>query len=158
MSDTKQQAAAWMNLQQASRVIDGRLEERIREAAGLSLAEYETLFRLKLASSHPPQMSEVADLLINSASGMTRIADRLARSGLVARETPEGNRRVVLLRLTDRGSEVLEKADRAFSEALDDLFASHLTEAELTDLRRLMRKLLESNGAWTAARCLPGET
>jgi DNA-binding MarR family transcriptional regulator len=157
MADTQEQVTAWMNLQQVNRVLEGVLEHRVREVAGLSLPEFEALFRLLIASGHPLQMSEIASQLINSPSGMTRIADRLERDGLIERETPADNRRVVLVKLTDKGRKVLNQADEAFREALRESFSSHLSESELAELRRLMRKLLEGNSAWTAARCSPGE-
>ena len=157
MADKRAQVTAWMNLQQVNRVLEDVLELRVREAADLSLPEYEALFRLRIASGHPLQMSEMAAQLINSPSGMTRIADRLEKDGLIERETPPDNRRVVLVKLTDRGRKVLAQADQAFRNALDESFSSHLSDAELADLRGLMRKLLEANGAWTAARCSPGE-
>jgi DNA-binding MarR family transcriptional regulator len=158
MADTKEQVTAWMNLQQVNRVLEGVLEHGVKEVVDLSLPEYEALFRLQLASGHPLHMSEIAAQLINSPSGMTRIADRLEKDGLIERETPPDNRRVVLVKLTERGREVLDKADHAFREALSKSFSSHLSESDLGELRRLMRKLLEGNSAWTAARCSPGET
>ena len=157
MADTQEQVTAWMNLQQVNRVLEGVLEHRVKEVADLSLPEYEALFRLQIASGHPLQMSEIASQLINSPSGMTRIVDRLDRDGLIERETPADNRRVVLVKLTDHGRKVLNRADEAFRQALRESFSSHLSEAELADLRRLMRKLLEGNSAWTPARCSPGE-
>jgi DNA-binding MarR family transcriptional regulator len=157
MADTKEQVTAWMNLQQVNRVLEGLLERRVKEVAELSLPEYQALFRLQIASGHPLHMSQIASQLINSPSGMTRIADRLERVGLIERETPADNRRVVLVKLTDRGRKVLNQADQAFREALRESFSSHLSESELAELRRLMRKLLEGNSAWTAARCSPGE-
>jgi DNA-binding MarR family transcriptional regulator len=157
MADTKEQVTAWMNLQQVNRVLEGLLERRVREATDLSLPEYQALFRLQIASGHPLHMSEIASQLINSPSGMTRIADRLEKGGLIERATPQDNRRIVLVELTDRGREVLAEADRAFREALQESFSSHLSESDLAELRRLMRKLLEGNSAWTAARCSPGE-
>lgn len=157
MADRKEQVTTWINLQQVNRVLEGVLEHRVREVADLSLPEYEALFRLEIASGYPLHMSEIASQLINSPSGMTRIADRLERDGLIERKTPPDNRRVVLIRLTDHGREVLERADQAFRGALQESFSSHLSERDLADLRRLMRKLLEANSAWTAARCSPGE-
>jgi DNA-binding MarR family transcriptional regulator len=157
MIDAKEPLRAWMNLQQVNRVLEGVLEHRVREVADLSLPEYEALFRLRIATGHPLQMSEIASQLINSPSGMTRIADRLEKDGLIERGTPPDNRRVVLVKLTDRGREVLERADQAFRRGLEESFSSHLSEGELADLRRLMRKLLEGNSAWTPARCSPGE-
>ena len=157
MADAKQQVTAWINLQQVNRVLEGVLDRRLREVADLSLPEYEALFRLQVASGQPLHMSEIASQLISSPSGMTRIADRLEKDGLIERKTPPDNRRVVLVRLTDSGREVLAAADQAFRATLEESFSSHLSEGELADLRRLMRKLLEGNSAWTAARCSPGE-
>lgn len=159
MADVKEQVGTYMNLQQTSRVLESLLDDRLRAAADLSLAEYEALFRLERASDHHPlQMSEMASLLINSPSGMTRIADRLEKQGFISRQTPRDNRRVVLVKLTGKGRRVLERADKAFLSALRESFGAHLSDADLTELRRLMRKLLESNGAWTDARCLPADS
>lgn len=153
MPNTEQQVVTFRNLQQASRVLDSLLEARVRAAADLSLAEYEALFRLQRASDHHLQMSEIASLLINSPSGMTRIADRLEKDGLISRETPRDNRRVVVMTLTAKGRRKLERADKAYLDALGESFGNHMTPGDLADLRRLMRKLLESNGAWSDVRC-----
>jgi DNA-binding MarR family transcriptional regulator len=149
------QVTAWMNLQQANRVLDGVFEHRLRTQANLSMAEYELLFRLQVAAGQPLQMSQIAAQLINSPSGTTRIADRLEKDGLIARETPRDNRRVVEVTLTKHGKRVLEKADVAFRAALHESFAAHLSERELATLRALMRKVLEGNDAWSEARCSP---
>jgi DNA-binding MarR family transcriptional regulator len=149
------QVSAWINLQQANRVIEGLLEHRLQSEVDLSWAEFELLMRLQVAAGHPLQMSEIAAQLINSPSGTTRIADRLERAGLIERETPAANRRVVHVKLTERGQDVLEHADRAFREVLHESFATHLTDGEVVELRGILRKLLERNGAWTETRCDP---
>jgi DNA-binding MarR family transcriptional regulator len=143
-----------MNLQQTNRVIQSLLEERLQAEADLSWAEFELLWRLQLAAE-PLQMSEIADQLLGSPSGITRMADRLEQDGLISRQTPRENRRVVNVRLTDRGRSVLAEARRTFAEGLGESFSAHISEAEVTSLRRLMRKLLEGNGAWVEARCEP---
>jgi DNA-binding MarR family transcriptional regulator len=150
------EVATWLNLQQANRVLDGVLDRAVQEAAGLSMAEYEVLFRLQVAGGGPLQMTQIATQLITSPSGTTRIADRLEDDGLITRETPRENRRVVEVTLTPHGKRVLDKAGTAFRQALRDAFSSHLSEREQATLRTLMRKLLEGNGAWSAARCSPG--
>jgi DNA-binding MarR family transcriptional regulator len=156
IGEGKLQLVAWLNLQQANRVLDALLERRLRAETGLSTAEYEVLFRLQFSVGHPLQMSEIADLLLSSPSGTTRIADRLEKNGLITRETPRRNRRVVQVTLTERGLRVLEKADTVFREALRESFAAHLSLSDLDDVRRLMRKVLEGNGAWSESRCSPG--
>jgi DNA-binding MarR family transcriptional regulator len=149
------QVTAWINLQQANRVIEAFLEHRLQSEVDLSWAEFELLMRLQVAAGHPLQMSEIAAQLINSPSGTTRIADRLERAGLIERETPAANRRVVHVKLTQRGQEVLEQADRAFREVLHETFAAHLTDSDVAELRGMLRKLLERNGAWSETRCDP---
>ncbi len=152
------QVATWLNLQQANRVLDGILDHRLKTAAGVSMAEYEALFRLSHAGDKPMQMAQIATQLIASPSGTTRIADRLARDGLITRHTPHENRRVVELNLTPKGRRVLEKAGRAFRETLRESFSANLSGRDMETLRGLMRKLLEGNGAWNDARCSPGLT
>jgi DNA-binding MarR family transcriptional regulator len=149
------EVSTWINLQQANRVIEAALETRLQSSVDLSLAEFELLMRLQVAAGHPLQMSQIAAQLINSPSGTTRIADRLERAGLIERETPRENRRVVHVKLTERGREVLGRADRAFREVLQEVFASHLTEDEVASLRASLRKVLEGNGAWSEERCDP---
>jgi DNA-binding MarR family transcriptional regulator len=147
--------STWINLQQANRVIEAVLETRLQSAVDLSLAEFELLMRLEVAADHPLQMSQIAAQLINSPSGTTRIADRLERASLIERETPRENRRVVHVKLTARGREVLGRGDLAFREGLQEVFGSHLSDAEVASLRSTLRKLLEGNNAWTEARCAP---
>lgn len=152
---TQDQVSTWINLHQTRRVIQARLEERLHKETNLSWAEFELLMRLQISAAHPPQMSEIAAQLVGSPSGTTRIADRLARDGLIVRETPRENRRIVRVQLTDRGRQVLAEADETFRTALQDAFGEHLTEGEVNELRALLRKLLERNGAWQDARCAP---
>jgi len=147
--------STWINLQQTNRVIEGVLAARLQNAVELSLAEFELMMRLQVAAGHPLQMSQIAAQLINSPSGTTRIADRLERAGLIERETPRENRRVVHVKLTAKGRDVLGRADHAFREGLHDVFGSHITEAEVVSLRATLRKLLEGNDAWTEERCQP---
>ena len=152
---TRERVTAWVNLQQANRVIQALLEESLKAATDLSWAEFEVLWRLEAAAMHPLQMNEIAEQLLGSPSGITRMADRLAKDGLIARETPRENRRVVHVKLTERGASVLASARDAFGEALGQTFSAHLSEADVTALRRLTRKLLEGNGAWVESRCNP---
>ena len=152
---SQDQVSAWMNLRQAGRVIQTRLEERLHKEADLSWAEFELLMRLRISAAHPLQMSQIAAQLVGSPSGTTRIADRLERDGLIVRETPRENRRIVRVQLTDRGREVLADADEIIRTNVQEVLGDHLTETEVTELRALLRKLLERNGAWQDERCAP---
>lgn len=146
----------WINLHQTARIIEQRLEERLRSETDLSWPEFELLMRLQVSSSQPLQMSEIAAQLVGSPSGTTRIADRLEKAGLIVRETPRENRRIVRVQLAAKGKRVLAQADETFRATLQEAFGDHLTEGEVSDLRARLRKLLEKNGAWQEARCDPG--
>jgi DNA-binding MarR family transcriptional regulator len=155
-SATQDQVSTWINLHQVVRIIQARLEERLQAETNLSWPEFEVLMRLQVATGHPLQMGEIAAQLVGSASGTTRIADRLEKDGLIVRETPKENRRIVRVLLTDKGKKVLVNADETFRTTLQETFGEHLTDAQVADLRASLRRLLEKNGAWQEARCDPG--
>jgi DNA-binding MarR family transcriptional regulator len=147
--------ATWINLYQTVRVIQARIDERLRAETDLSWPEFELLMRLEVAADRPLQMSEIAAQLVGSPSGTTRIADRLEKDGLIVRETPRENRRIVRVQLTDQGRKVLRQADQTFRTTLQENFSDHLGDNEVAELRRALRHLLEKNGAWQEARCDP---
>lgn len=153
---TEEQVTTWINLHQTVRVLQSRLEARLQAETELSWPEFELLMRLEIAAAHPLQMGEIAAQLVGSPSGTTRIADRLERSGLIARETPRENRRIVRVRLTEDGRRLLARANEVFRGALQEVLGEHMSEREMDSLRQTLRKLLEKNGAWEDARCSPG--
>lgn len=146
---------AWLNLQQAARVLHERTEERLRQVTNLSWSEFELLWRLRLAAHGPLQMSEIATRLLTSPSGSTRIVDRLERAGLIQRETPAENRRVVLVSLTASGRDVVARAEMAMREVLAESFSAALSNEDAQALRGILGNLLRHNGAWYADRCEP---
>jgi DNA-binding MarR family transcriptional regulator len=152
---SQDQVTTWINLHQTARIVQAKIEERLRASTDLSWAEFELLMRLKVAATRPLKMSEIAAQLVGSPSGTTRIADRLENDGLIVRETPRENRRIVRVQLTEKGRTVLTAADKIFRTTLQQAFGDHLTGGEVTELRGLLRRLLECNGAWQEARCAP---
>jgi DNA-binding MarR family transcriptional regulator len=152
---SQDQVTTWINLHQTVRVLQARIEERLRVETDLSWPEFELLMRLELAAGLRLQMSEIAAQLVGSPSGTTRMADRLEKDGLIVRETPRENRRIVRVQLTDHGRKVLGEADKTFRTTLHETFGAHLGDNEVAELRRVLRNVLEKNGAWQEARCDP---
>jgi DNA-binding MarR family transcriptional regulator len=150
-----ERAGAWMNYVQTYRVIQAAVEDRLAAETGLSWSELEALMRLAISPGRQLKMIDIAEQLIASKSGITRLVDRLEADGLIAREIPHDNRRVIYARITEAGLAALGKADAVFMAALDDAFSRHLSDTELLQLRAVLRKLLEGNGAWEDHRCLP---
>jgi DNA-binding MarR family transcriptional regulator len=76
-------------------------------------------------------MSELAQSVLLSQSGVTRLVDRLVRSGLVVREGCSEDRRVMYARLTDEGREALIEARPTLIEGVRQRFLARFDDAEL---------------------------
>ncbi|MBO0827802.1 MAG: MarR family transcriptional regulator [Streptosporangiales bacterium] len=86
------------------------LDRDLREHHDLSLAEYEVLVRLSEAGDRSMRMAELAEFSNQSRSRLSHTVDRLARDGLVARNTCDDDRRGVWAILTDAGFRRLAEA------------------------------------------------
>jgi DNA-binding MarR family transcriptional regulator len=142
----------WLHIQQGVVAVQDAMNAIIEAEAGCTLIEHSTLYRLKQADDGL-RMGELAELLAISPSGVTRLIDRLARRGWVARAQPEGSRREVLARLTPEGLVALNTKTRpAYHRAVEQCFSGLLTERDLADLRRIGHKLLAGHDRWDAKR------
>jgi DNA-binding MarR family transcriptional regulator len=79
-------------------------------------------------------MSELAERVMFSPSGLTRMVDRLVRDGLVQRDRFEGDARVMLARLTDRGRQVLRRAAKTHLRGIRQHFTGQLSPAQLQNV------------------------
>ena len=84
---TASELAAWRGLLRAHSALAQELDLELRETHDLSLHEYEVLLLLSEAPGGRMRMSELATAVLLSQSGLTRLVDRLARSGSVERTT-----------------------------------------------------------------------
>ncbi|KAB2346109.1 MarR family winged helix-turn-helix transcriptional regulator [Actinomadura rudentiformis] len=115
------------------RIAGRELERR----CGLRHAAFEVLLNLSRTSSNHPTMGELADRLILTSGGMTRLIDRMENAGLVHRYTAPDDRRRQLVGLTEAGQAKLAEAvavhtetlRRHFSGPLDDDAHRQLVEA-----------------------------
>ena len=86
-------------------------------------------------------MNELADRILYSKSGFTRVVDRMEEMGLIRRVRPENDRRSILVVLTDAGAETLERARRYHRDGIERHFAQHLTDADVKALTRALEKV-----------------
>jgi DNA-binding MarR family transcriptional regulator len=146
---------AWMNLLQAHAVITTRIENELETSCGLSLAEHQVLVRLAGSRDRRFRMYDLADVLLLSKSGTTRLVDRLEKRGLVARRLCEADRRVVYAALSPAGERAVEEAHSILASAIERSFSRHLSDEDIATLRGSLRRLLEGNEAWADHRCSP---
>jgi DNA-binding MarR family transcriptional regulator len=121
-----------------------RFAEQLAEH-GLSPLEFEVLLRLARTPDQRLRMSDLAEQVLMSASGLTRVADRLEAAGLLLRATCDEDRRGTWAVLTDAGLRRLLAALPGHLDVVDRWFTGVLTDAELetvTDVLRRVRDLV----------------
>jgi DNA-binding MarR family transcriptional regulator len=122
---------AWQALLHAHHQVTRRLDAELRAEHELSLNAYDVLLRLARAPGRSLRMTELAEKVMLSPSGLTRVVDRLVADGLVRRDRFEGDARVTLARLTDRGRQVLRRAAGTHLRGIREHFTGQLSAAQL---------------------------
>jgi DNA-binding MarR family transcriptional regulator len=123
--------AAWRGFLRVHSGIVRELNTELELTHALPLAHYEVLLYLDAAPCGKLTMSELAQYVLLSQSGVTRLVDRLVRSGLVVREGCSEDRRVMYARLTDEGREALIEARPTLIEGVRQRFLARFDDAEL---------------------------
>lgn len=115
--------------------------ERDLTPMGLTLGDYQVLVFLSEAEGRRMRMTDLAELLQLSPSGLTRRLDALVRRGLVCREGSAADRRVMLAVLTDEGWQTLVAAAPVHVESVRKRLIDVLDEDELTALADIFEKV-----------------
>ena len=100
----------------------------------MSLTDYDVLLRLARGPETGLRMTELADRVMLSPSGLSRMVDRLADGGLVKRSRFEGDGRVMLVQLTERGRRALLRAARTHLHGIRQHFTGRLSETQLRNV------------------------
>jgi DNA-binding MarR family transcriptional regulator len=122
---------AWQALLHAHHKVTRKLDAELRAEHDLPLTDYDVLLRLARAPGRSLRMTELAGKVMMSPSGLTRVVDRLVAGGLVKRDRFDGDGRVMLARLTDRGLRVLRRAARTHLRGIQEHFTGRLSQAQL---------------------------
>jgi DNA-binding MarR family transcriptional regulator len=138
---TGEQLIAWRTLLIAHAQITRRLEAELAAEHDLPLASYDVLLQLAEADGRALRMIELADRVLLSRSGLSRLVDRLVREGLVERAPCLEDARGTLAVLTPAGLNRLRDASVTHLRGVHDHMTSRLEDAELAELARLLTKL-----------------
>jgi DNA-binding MarR family transcriptional regulator len=118
------------------------LDAELQDAGKLSFRWYDVLVQLEEAGDGVP-MNEIASRILASKSGLTRVIDRMEEAGLVRRERPEDDRRVVLVFMTEKGQEALRESRVVHRDGIRRHFTEHLDARELEQLGEMLQKVRE---------------
>jgi DNA-binding MarR family transcriptional regulator len=133
---------AWRAFLFAHAQVRRQLERELQAEQGLSLAEYEVLLFLAYAPDRQRRMSELADLMVLSRSGATRLVDRLEGDGLVERVTCDTDRRGQWAHLTQDGYDRLRAASPTHLRGIAEHFLDRIPADELDALHATMDRVI----------------
>lgn len=119
------------------------LESDLIAEQRLTLAAYDVLSALAEAPERRLRMTELADAVLLSRSGVTRLVDRLERLGLVSRVRVDSDGRGVLAVITDRGEDRLRIASATHLNGVARYFVSAAEGSELEALARTCERLAD---------------
>jgi DNA-binding MarR family transcriptional regulator len=139
-SPPREALAAWRVFFECALALPDVLDAELRAAGKLTLRWYDVLVSLEDEAEGLP-MTELANRILASKSGLTRVIDKMEGEGLVRRERPPGDRRVVLVRLTDAGRAALEDARAVHRDGIRRHFAELLDAGELAQVAAVLDKV-----------------
>ncbi len=121
------------------------LAQQLEEHCHMPLAFFEVLMELRREPSGRLKMNQVADAIVHSSGGTTRLIDRMVDAQLVERQLCPSDRRAVHVAITDEGQQRLDDALRVHLNYLDETLAGRLDCAERTTLAKLLAKLNDAH-------------
>ena len=139
-SPSSERLLAWRLYFESALALNDLLDTELQQAVGIPQRWYDVLVHLEESPQGIP-MNELAERILYSKSGFTRVVDRMEEAGLVQRIRPDNDRRTILICLTDKGTETMERARRHHRDGIQRHFAQHLTDADVKALSRALEKV-----------------
>jgi DNA-binding MarR family transcriptional regulator len=146
------QLTAWVRFLRAHAALTRRLSADLVAEHGLTINDYEVLLHLSRAPDFALRRVDLADRVLLTASGITRLLEGLERAGYVERGDCPTDRRVIYARLTAAGRQKLREAAGTHLAGIRSLFTERFDEEELEVLASLLGRL---PGADEDTNCAP---
>lgn len=145
-----EELTAWRGTLEAYAQVTQALDAQMRSEHGLSVSAYEVLMFLGEAPDRRMRMSAIADRVLLSRSGLTRLVDRLCELGYLTRSAAETDGRGLYATLTDAGAAKLEEARLTHREGVRRFFLERLSATDRIVLGDVWTRFLATNPAGRA--------
>jgi DNA-binding MarR family transcriptional regulator len=133
---------AWRGLVRVHAALARELDAELDACHGLPLSSYEVLRALSKMPGGRMRMAELAEHVLLSRSGMTRLIDRLEREGMVSRTSCDKDGRGCYAVLTVEGQAAIDHARTTYISVVRSSFLGHFTVDEMRDLAGLLHRAL----------------
>ncbi len=144
---TSAEQQAWRGFLRAYAVLVRELDAELEDVHGLPLTSCEVLARLQDAPGQRMRMCDLADAVLLSRSGLTRLVDRLARDGLIERSSCPHDARGAFAVLTPAGEQLLEAARPTHLAGVRRRFLDRFDGTELERLAEAWERLAPERSA-----------
>ena len=138
------QLTAWRSFLEAHARTTDLLARELKEAEGTALTWYDVLVQLSEADGHRLRMQELAERVLLSKSGLTRLIDRMERHDLVHRSACPSDRRGTFAELSPEGLAMLRKAAPTHLRGVREHFAELLDDEEAAILTELLGRIADA--------------
>jgi DNA-binding MarR family transcriptional regulator len=152
---TERTLESWVSFLRSHSAITRELSVRLQREHGLTLNDYEVLLHLSHAEGGRLRRVDLAQSVLLTASGITRLLEGLETSGYVCKEHCSADARVTYAKITDAGLAKQKQAARSHLSDVDELFLSRYSGSELTALAELLGRLPVTGDACSAAASEP---
>jgi DNA-binding MarR family transcriptional regulator len=132
---------AWKHFVRAHAAVTRQMDADLIALHALTLRDYEVLLRLSQAPDRRLRPVDLAEGVVLTQSGITRLLAGLETAGWIERVSCSADRRVSYAQLTDSGQAKVRSAGKTHLEGIRMLFADNFSEAELETLGTLMERL-----------------
>jgi DNA-binding MarR family transcriptional regulator len=147
---TAQELAAWRGMLRVQAALLREMDAELTAAHRLPLRSYEVLLHLEDAAGHRQRMTELCRDVVLSASGVSRLVDRLEKDGYVRRERCAYDGRGFFAVLTPSGERKLREARATHLGGVRRLFLERLQNGDLARLAEFWEVLVPGSTAPTA--------
>jgi DNA-binding MarR family transcriptional regulator len=140
-STRSRQIDAWVRLLRVHAATTRQFNAELVAEHGLTMNDFDVLMQLSQAEEGRLRRVDLAERVLLTPSGITRLLDGLERAGYVDRDSCPSDARVSYALLTAAGRAKLEEAKETHRESVKALFAERYTEEELETLAALLERL-----------------
>ncbi|MCB1098351.1 MAG: MarR family transcriptional regulator [Verrucomicrobiae bacterium] len=140
------QHVAWRMFLTVHALACQQIDEGLQKKGCISFDDYDVLLTVNEALNESLTMSQLADAVLLSKSGMSRRVARLVDRGLLLRKQSRSDGRVFQVRLSASGRRALDEAWETYQPLIIDCFAKHLTDGEARQMGEICQRILDRIG------------
>ncbi len=138
---TATQLAAYFAFTEVGALLRPAVEKQLRDTSGLSYVQFQLLARLGDAQDGRLRMTDLADGVVYSRSGLTYQAQLLEQRGLITRESSPDDERSVVVALADAGRDVLAAVFPGHIATVHELLFAAISDSDADDLARILTRI-----------------